>query len=262
MYPVLVDQKENVDFRLDSDQKRQQRSNRQGLCRLALLSERQSVRYIRKEIEKETPLLHQYATLGTRDQLVDEVLRNTAWVAYFQGSDIPRLRGVFEERLKDRRGQLVETYFELIVRVRTVVARRFDTAREVDDLSSKTFARPRRDMEEQLLRLVPHNFLSTTPYDRLPDLIRYLDGMRYRIDHLRGKVGKDETNTEIIAGWQVRYARLTDVGGNDDALVRLRFLLEEYRIVLFSQVVGAREKVSEKRLEREFEPLEMEAGLR
>jgi hypothetical protein len=72
----------------------------------------------------------------------------------------------------------------------------------------------------------------------------------------------DETNTEIIAGWQVRYARLTDVGGNDDALVRLRFLLEEYRIVLFSQIVGAREKVSEKRLEREFEPLEMEAGLR
>ena len=262
VYPVLVDRKESVDFRLDSDQKLQQRSNRQGLCRLALLGERQSVRYIRKEIDKETTLLLQYATLGTRDQLVDEVLRDTAWVAYFQGSDIPRSREAFEERLKDRRGQLVETYFELIVRVRAVVSRRFDTAREVDDLSSKTFARAHRDMEEQLLGLVPHDFLSTTPYDRLPDLIRYLDGMRYRIDHLQGKVGKDENNTEIIAGWQVRYARLKDVCGNEEVLVRLRFLLEEYRIVLFSQVVGAREKVSEKRLEREFEPLEMEAGLR
>ena len=262
VYPVLVDQKESVDFRLDSDQKQQQRSNRQGLCRLALLGERQSVRYIRKEIDKETTLLLQYATLGTRDQLVDEILRNSAWVAYFQGSDIPRLREAFEERLKERRGQLVETYFELIVRVRAVLTRRFDTAREVDDLSSKTFAHARRDMEEQLLGLVPHDFLSITPYDRLPDLIRYLDGMRYRIDHLQGKVGKDETNTEIIAGWQVRYARLKDAGGNEEGLVRLRFLVEEYRIVLFSQVVGAREKVSEKRLEREFEPLEMEAGLR
>ena len=142
------------------------------------------------------------------------------------------------------------------------MARRFDTAREVDDLSSKTFARARRDMQEQLSGLVPHNFLSTTPYDRLPDLIRYLDGMRYRIDHLQGRVGKDENNSEVIAGWQVRYQCLTDMGGNEDALVRLRFLLEEYRIVLFSQIVGAREKVSEKRLEREFEPLEMEAGLR
>ena len=107
------------------------------------------------------------------------------------------------------------------------MARRFDTAREVDDLSSKTFAHARRDMEEQLLGLVPHNYLSTPPYDRLPDLIRYLDGLRYRIDHLQGKVGKDENNSEIIAGWQVRYERLTDLGGNEDALVRLRFLIEE-----------------------------------
>jgi len=116
-------------------------------------------------------------------------------------------------------------------------------------------------MEAQLARSVPHNFLSTTPYDRLADLVRYLDGMRYRIDHLQGRVGRDETNIEIIERWRERYVRLEEVGGNEDTLVRLRFLLEEYGITLFSQAVGAREKVSEKRLEREFVLLEMEVGL-
>ena len=262
VYPILVDKKDSVDFRLASDQKQQQRSNRQGLSRLALLGERQSVRYIRKEIGKESTVLLQYATLGMQDQLVDEILLSTAWVAYFDGRDVPRTRDAFEERLRERRGRLVETYFQLIVRVRAVLARRFDTACEVGELSSRTFARARRDLEEQLLRLVPDDFLSTTPYDRLPDLIRYLDGMRYRIDHLQGKVGKDEANIKIIDSWQIRYARLAEVRGSDEAIVCLRFLLEEYRIALFSQTVGAREKVSEKRLEGEFEPLEMEAGLR
>ena len=261
VYPLLVDDKHKVDFRLDSDQKRQQSCNRQGLSRLALLAERQSVRYIRKEIDKESVLLLHYATLGTRDQLVDEVLRNTAWITYFQGCEIPRSRETFEERLSERRGQLVETYFELVERVRAILDRRFDTAREVDALSSKPFARARIDMEAQLARLVPHNFLSTTPYDKLHDLVRYLDGMRYRIDHLQGRVGRDETNIEIIERWRERYVRLEEVGGNEDTLVRLRFLLEEYGITLFSQAVGAREKVSEKRLEREFVLLEMEVGL-
>ncbi|MEC9285141.1 MAG: DUF3418 domain-containing protein, partial [Pseudomonadota bacterium] len=126
---------------------------------------------------------------------------------------------------------------------------------------AKPFARARIDMEEQLVRLVPHNFLSTTPYDKLHDLVRYLDGMRYRIDHLQGRVGRDETNIEIIERWRERYVRLEEVGGNEDTLVRFRFLLEEYGITLFSQAVGAREKVSEKRLEREFVLLEMEVGL-
>ncbi|MEE3279216.1 MAG: ATP-dependent RNA helicase HrpA [Pseudomonadota bacterium] len=261
VYPLLVDGKHSVDFRLDSDQKRQLRCNRQGLSRLALLAERQSVRYVRKELDKENVLFLHYATLGTRDELVDEVLQNTAWIAYFQDFDIPRSRGSFEERLRERRGQLVETYFELIEWVRTVLDRRFDTARELGDLSSKPFARARNDMEEQLSWLVPHNFLSTTPYDRLPDLVRYLEGMRYRIDHLQGRVGKDKSNIDIIDGWRERYIRLKEVVGNEDVLVRLRFLLEEYRITLFSQAVGAREKVSEKRLEREFRSLEMEAGL-
>lgn len=262
VYPVLVDKQDSVDFRLDSDQKRQQRSLRQGISRLALLAERQSVRYIRKEFDKESTLLLHYATLGTRDQLVDEVLLNAAWVTYFQDCDVVRSRDEFEERLSDRRGQLVESYFALIERARKILARRFDTARAVSELTSKTFARARRDIEDHLAGLIPYNFLSVTPYERLPDIIRYLDGIQYRVDHLQGKVGKDETNIEVLETWSARYARLEEIGEKEDELVRLRFLLEEYRVALFSQTVGTREKVSEKRLEGEFASVEMSVGLR
>ncbi len=110
--------------------------------------------------------------------------------------------------------------------------------------------------------MIPYNFLSVTPYERLPDIIRYLDGIQYRVDHLQGKVGKDETNVEVLKLWSARYARLEEIGEKEDELVRLRFLLEEYRVALFSQTVGTREKVSEKRLEREFASVEMSVGLR
>ena len=46
------------------------------------------------------------------------------------------------------------------------------------------------------------------------------------------------------------------------ALVDARYLLEEYRVALFSQPIGTRGKVSAERLARLFEPLERDAGLR
>ena len=73
---------------------------------------------------------------------------------------------------------------------------------------------------------------------------------------------KDETNIEVLETWSARYARLEEIGEKEDELVRLRFLLEEYRVALFSQTVGTREKVSEKRLEGEFASVEKSVGLR
>ena len=60
----------------------------------------------------------------------------------------------------------------------------------------------------------------------------------------------------------VRLDALDEALPGTPEIVAARYLVEEYRVALFSQRIGTRGKVSATRLGRVFEPLERRAGLR
>lgn len=261
-YPVLIDNGSSVDLKLMSDQRGQLDQTRRALCRLALLTERQSARFIKKEVAKEKTMPLHYATLGSKDELIDELCRAASWHAYFEGQTLPATKADFEQLLQDRRGRLVSSFLVLVDLARGILARRFDVATAIANLSSKAFVTARDDLQAQLDLLVPARFLTLTPVRHLEELTRYLDAMSYRIDHLQGRVAKDTESIAKARAWRERLDCLVAESGPTDETTELRFLLEEYRVALFSQRVGTKEKVSDKRLSREFEPLEVRYGLR
>ena len=90
---------------------------------------------------------------------------------------------------------------------------------------------------------------------------RYLDAMTYRMYHLQGRVTQDVESIQLIANWQERLETLGAKAKSRYGFVRLRFLIEEYRVARFSQGLGTKKKVSERRLEREFIALEKQYGI-
>ena len=261
VYPVLVDNGTSVDLKLFSTQDNQLENNKRSYSRLALLADAQATRFLKKEFKKELKLQLHYSTLGTKEFLMDELLRNAAWRAFFLNSPLPENRENFEKIMKVGKGDFVSEFYELLNPTRVIVEKRFEIKSKIDRLVSKVYVTTRKDLLNQLESLVPSDFLTITPADYLTEIPRYLEAMSYRMDHLQGRVTQDIESIKIIFQWAERLENLSAKAGEGQDFSDLRFLIEEYRVARFSQGVGVKKKVSEQRLGREFLPLEMRFGI-
>ena len=262
VYPMLVDRGDTVDLLIQASPKGQAAANRRGYSRLALLAHGRAVRKMRREVETDRQMPLHFAPLGTMAELVDEVLRATMWQACFEGKPLPESRSAFDQQMNEAQGDIASVFTHVLDLARTILAKRFEVASLIGSLDSPAYAETRADLSAQLTEIAGKDFLSATPGHRLPDVPRYLDGMAHRAHNLQGRVHKDHAGIETLTRWQSRLADLREASGETRATTNLRFTLQELRIALFSQKTGTREKVSETRIERLFQPAERAAGLR
>lgn len=138
------------------------------------------------------------------------------------------------EQAKSRARALPQTLVDLI---EEVIGLRKEIRQAAD---------PAKIAESELPRLLPINFLDTTPYDRLSDLVRYLNGLKLRIKRARTDPIKDREKAKRITPYE---ASLQVMGILHPSTESLRWALEEYRIQVFAQELGTRERVSAKLLD-------------
>ena len=271
-YPALRDDGDCVDLVLLTHRSSQQATNRRGYGRLALLADRRRTRQLRRQLESERTMALHYATLGSRARLVDELLLAVSWSCFFAADALPRSVPEFERTLLAHGPRLIAACGALAQACRKILGKRFVAVQRIAELVSPAFAASREDMEAHLARLVPREFPTRIPAERMADVARYLDAIAYRAEHLQGRVQRDMEGAREAERWQARLDALAealsdgsaDADASDDGspLLAARYLVEEYRVALFSQRIGTREKVSPERLARAIEPLERKAGLR
>ncbi len=261
-YPALRDDGDRVDLVLLTHRSSQRATNRRGYSRMALLADGRRTRRQRREIEGERTMALHYATLGPRQRLVDEFLLASAWTCFFAGTALPTTAAAFRQALAEGDGRLASTCRELVAAGREILACRFDAVREHSALDSPAFRASRADIAAHIERLVPPDFPNRIPPERMEDVPRYLKAIAYRASHLQGRVRRDVDAMEEAARWQARLDALAEALPEAAAVAEARYLLEEYRVALFSQPIGTRGKISAERLARVFEPLERQAGLR
>src|SRR5690606_13898239 len=114
------------------------------------------------------------------------------------------------------------------------------------------------DMQWQLGRLMPRDFLTRTPWEWLVHTPRYLRGIRVRIGKLTsGGFDRDQRGyAEVAPRERALHQRRTDhqaQGVYDPELERFRWMLEEFRISLFAQELGTAFSISAKRLDKQWE---------
>ena len=261
-YPALVDAGDHVDLKLFGSAQAQEAANRQGYTRLALLKLGQAGRHLRKQLERERELGLHYASLGTSRDLQDEVLRGVAWYCFFEGRPLPASGADFDARIAACKNELNGWFDRTLAALKATLARRFEITRLLDQLRSPAFSRTVENARAHLAALVPANVLTSTPSAYLGELPRYLDALRYRLMHLQGRIQKDEDAMQVVAGFEVRLARLaTQPGLAPEEWQALRFGLEELRIALFAEPLGTRGKVSPQRFDRTCQGVERALGL-
>jgi ATP-dependent helicase HrpA len=110
------------------------------------------------------------------------------------------------------------------------------------------------DMRAQVGRLMTAGFVADAGPTRLRDLSRYLAAVTYRRERLDQQVARDRHLMDQLSGlqeaWLHAVAALPDGQPVPQHLREARWLLEEYRVSLFAQTLGTREKVSDQRIRK------------
>ena len=98
---------------------------------------------------------------------------------------------------------------------------------------------------------------------RLPDVLRYVRGIEHRLERLADDVGRDRRRMAEVVPLERRYAEhLAGLGRRavPSAVVELGWQLEELRVSVFAQPLGAKGSVSTPRIGRRLATLGRSAG--
>ncbi|HEV2796930.1 MAG TPA: ATP-dependent RNA helicase HrpA, partial [Nocardioides sp.] len=110
------------------------------------------------------------------------------------------------------------------------------------------------DMRAQVARLMEPGFVGAAGVTRLRDYPRYLAAITHRRERLDGQVARDRQLQDQLSGlqdaWLHAVAALPDGQPLPQHLRDARWLLEEYRVSLFAQQLGTRDKVSDQRIRK------------
>jgi ATP-dependent helicase HrpA len=108
------------------------------------------------------------------------------------------------------------------------------------------------DMRTQLAGLIYLGFISDIGVRRLPDLVRYLGGIAQRIEKAPKEIRRDLDRMDIVHRVSDACDRVLGELGPDaryrEDVKAIRWMIEELRVSLFAQSLGAAIPVSEQRI--------------
>jgi ATP-dependent helicase HrpA len=248
-FPALVDKGAHVEIDIFDEPDVAAAKHRVGLRRLIALQIKEPLKYLEKNIPDLQKMAMAYMSLGTADELRDQVIEIALDRAYLN-DPLPTDAASFKARVEEGRTRLNLIAQEVARLAGTVLTEYAAATRKLKD------AKPPKDVADdvaaQLQRLMPKRFVSATPYAQLQHFPRYLKGITLRLDKLKGDPVRDAQRLAELRPLDQRLVRrLAELKGTHDPRTdEFRWLLEELRISLFAQELRTPQPVSVKRLEK------------
>jgi len=248
-FPALIDKGAHVEIDIFDEPDVAAAKHRAGLRRLVALQIKEPLKYLEKNIPDLQKMAMAYMSLGTADELRDQIIAVALDRAYL-ADPLPTDAASFKARVEEGRTRLNLIAQEVARLVGTVLIEYAAATRKLKD------AKPPKDVADdiagQLQRLMPKRFIAQTPYTQLQHFPRYLKAITLRLDKLKGDPARDAQRLTELRPLDQRYTRrLAELKGVLDARTdEFRWLLEELRVSLFAQELRTPQPVSIKRLEK------------
>jgi ATP-dependent helicase HrpA len=253
-HPALLDDGDSVSLRVLTRPDLQRRVMRGGVRRLLLLTAAPTARALQRGLRREArSAVWTVAATGTT---LDDLAADCATAAVdrvLADHELPWDEAAFEAVRRDVRARaaaIAADALDAAVDVLVVAARIRDRLAE---LTATAWQPTVVDATAHLDRLVPPGFVVTAGTRRLPDVLRYVRGVEHRVDRLGGDVARDRRRMDEIVPLERRHAahlRKLDRGPVGADVVEVGWQLEELRVAVFAQILGAHGPVSTTRIAR------------
>jgi ATP-dependent helicase HrpA len=253
-FPALVDMGDAVSVEVFDEPDVAAAKNRAGLRRLFALQIKDALKYLEKNIPDLQKMAVAYMPLGGADELKAQII-DVALNRAFLLEPLPNDETGFKRRTDEGRGRLTLIANE-VARLASGLLSEFALAqRKIKDTKNAPDATA--DCTQQLQRLLPKNFLTTTPWPQLQHAARYLKAISLRLEKYRADPARDALRLAELKPLEQKYWRLVAErkGQTDARMLEFRWLLEELRVSFFAQELRTPQPVSVKRLEKAWAQL-------
>jgi len=268
VYPALRDDGDSVSLVMCPDAGSAATLNRTGYPRLARLADAANQRYLLKLLRANKQLGLFYAAFGSAKQLEDRVLNHLYWNKFFSGKPLPESAETFAATLHGGRGELVRFYQGYEETLIAALNLRFEIVRRFDELKSPAYVAAVTDVSQQLDDLFGEEYPQHSAWPRFQATPGYLRGVNYRLDHLQGRVDKDQRSIQKLADARQRLmiaekalSTSSGQGASPAEVEALWVALEEWRLALFAQPLALHNGMSDKKLAKRLQDLETRLGI-
>ena len=252
-FPALHDDGASVSLRPYDTPEEAAKVHRGGLARLFALELSAQVKAIEK-LPGIRDLALAFINYGTEAELKAQLVTATLERCCLL-EPLPTDADAFAKRCQEAKARVTLVAQELMRLTGQLIAEHATLTKRVAGL--KTFPEVVADINAQMARLMPKNFLVALPYERIAQIPRYLKGATVRIDKLRTNPARDG---QLMTDWknlaqpfEREWLAKAKAGVTDPQLEEFRWLLEELRIGLFAQELKTPMPVSVKRLQKIWE---------
>jgi ATP-dependent helicase HrpA len=251
-YPALLDEGATVAIKVFTSRADADAAHLRGVRRLVALTLPSPLGYVQEQLTTGEKLVLATAPYPSTKALLDDVL--LAVVDELAGDAAPRDRAGFEA-LHDRvSAGLMDALFRAVGLTARVLTAAKEADKAISGASSLAFMSPLGDARGQLAALVHPGFVRVTGLAQLARVPVYLAGIRHRVEKLADNPGRDrawQTQIEEAAAlYRAAGGELPLTSATPARLVPVRWMLEELRLSLFAQHLGAAGPVSVQRIRK------------
>jgi len=262
-FPALIDNGDSVSLRLLDSQPYAQRQTHAGVLRLIYLAEKKSllaqVNYLPDL--KQTRIYAQ--PVCPPKQLDEQLAMLIASRAYLGDNALPSSGEEFAACISQGRDRSELAVQEVLKVIRPLFETHHQARLAQEKHKAAKWEYALIDIRSQMKELTPDpQFMTTTPWRWLQHFPRYFRGVASRLEKIKGGgLPRDQQSHEELAplwrGFLERREELLSRGQLDEALQHYRWMLEEYRISLYAQQLGASITVSAKRLDKQWRKVQI-----
>lgn len=259
-YPALIDKGMSVALQvLDNPQQAQDYSQR-GIARLIFLQLTQAVKYLQKELLKGQEIALSLAGIGTRAQVVDDLILATIKnIALQDQTQLPRSLVEFEQCVALVREKLIAQTLDVANNLLGSLTLLVDVKKQIkQQKNALMLAFTLSDIQQQLQHLFFVGLIYKTPDVWLRQYPRYLRAIQYRLEKAALNPQKDKLAlAEIQPYWKKLHDYIEKQGefvmAQNADLQDYRWWIEELRVSLFAQTIKTLVPISAKRLDKQWE---------
>ncbi|MEI8238261.1 MAG: ATP-dependent RNA helicase HrpA, partial [Actinomycetota bacterium] len=252
-YPALLDVGDSVSIRVLTDTDLQARVMRTGVRRLLLLAVPVSKRALERDLTNQRKLAVARCGVMTLEQLASDCLIAAADRVLLDHGGATWTEEGFRALVVAAREELAEHAATALRLATDVCAAANEVTAKLDRLVAPNVAAGASDARSQLARLVRAGFVATAGTGHLPDMVRYVKAIDARLAKLPEDTHRDAARLREIHPLEQRYAALLQRLPREAITAELvdhRWQLEELRVSVFAQSLGAARGVSASKISK------------
>ncbi len=276
-WPGIAAETGNISLKLFRSQETARRASLVGIQSLIAMALQKDLAWLQKDLRALAQFGSLIGNFCTVEELCDQAFANLQ--RHFLPREVfPALTEAnFRTAVEDSRSRLPGLATKLMDHVGNILNARQEILRRCGPITTPKTARPqtlsdlkqlggarganlpRNPWADELITLLPPNFLETVPFAQLPHLTRYLKALLVRMERAALNPIKDQERARQLAPYleTLRKFGAAPPGGTEMQQHRdiFRWMVEEFKVSLFAQELGTAFPISPKRLDEQRQRL-------